>query len=224
MLVHCLAPDLPGSGLSAHITPLTLENAVEGLADLIRANVPSGRAAIVGLSIGANVSIGPFEEYSDLVEKAFLTGTTPRLGRLTTRTFIAIIQLLLPLVRRQLMSQQRRLLLRSKNLSNDEISQINAGVDWLTGDLIRQMSDLAEKQADPQGNRTPTVVLVGEKELGVNKKRARAIVNALGKGRGYLVSGLGHSWPLSKPALFRRAVRAWMSDDDLGQGFVPLPK
>ena len=54
---YCLAPDLPGSGQSAHITPLTLENAVEGLADLIRANVPSGRAALVGLSIGANVSI-----------------------------------------------------------------------------------------------------------------------------------------------------------------------
>jgi len=34
---YCLAPDLPDAGQSAHITPLTLENAVEGLADLIRA-------------------------------------------------------------------------------------------------------------------------------------------------------------------------------------------
>ncbi len=30
-----LAPDLPGSGRSAHIAPLTLENAVEGLALII---------------------------------------------------------------------------------------------------------------------------------------------------------------------------------------------
>jgi len=59
---HCLAPDLPGSDQSAHITPLTLENAVEGLADLIRANVPSGRAALVGLSTGADVSIGLFQK------------------------------------------------------------------------------------------------------------------------------------------------------------------
>ena len=45
---YCLAHDLPGSGQSAHITPLTLENAVKGLADLIRTNVSSGRAALVG--------------------------------------------------------------------------------------------------------------------------------------------------------------------------------
>ena len=131
---HCLAPDLPGSGQSANITPLTLENSVEGLADLIRANVPSGRAAVVGLSIGADVSIGLFQQYPDVVEKAFLTGTTPRLGRLTASTFTAIIRILFPLVRRQLRSQQRRLLLRSPNLTNDGISQINAG--WEAGNKI----------------------------------------------------------------------------------------
>ena len=200
---YCLAPDLPGSGQSAHITPLTLENAVEGLADLIRANVPSGRAAIVGLSIGANVSIGLFQKYPDLVEKAFLTGTTPRLSRLTTSMFIATIRLLLPLVRRQLRFQQRRLLLRSRNLTDDRITQIDDGVDWLTADLIKQMFDLVENQADPYGNVTPTVVLVEGKELAVSQKQARAVVNALQNGRGYLVSGLGHSWPLQKPALFR---------------------
>ena len=68
---HCLAPDLPVSGRSAHIAPLTLENAVEGLANLIRSNAPSGRAALVGLSLGANVSIGLFQQHPDLVEKRF---------------------------------------------------------------------------------------------------------------------------------------------------------
>ena len=41
---HCLAPDLPGFGKSSHITPFSSENAVEGLAHLIRVNVPSGHA------------------------------------------------------------------------------------------------------------------------------------------------------------------------------------
>ena len=68
---HCLAPDLPGSGQSAHITPLILENAVEGLADLIRGNVPSGRAAVVGLSIGANVAIGLFQKYPIWLRRLF---------------------------------------------------------------------------------------------------------------------------------------------------------
>ncbi len=113
--------------------------------------------------------------------------------------------------------------MRSQNLTDDRITQVDDGVDWLTADLIKQMFDLAENQADPVGNNTPTVVLVGEKELGVNKKRARAVVNALENSRGYFVSGLGHSWPLQKPARFRRAIRAWMSDDELGQGFISLP-
>jgi len=89
---HCLAPDLPGSCRSAHITPLTLENSVEGLADLIRANVASGRAAVVGLSVGADVAIGLFQKYPDLVEKAFLTGTTPRLSRAALLAFVGSIR------------------------------------------------------------------------------------------------------------------------------------
>ena len=91
---HCLAPDLPGNGKSAGITPFSLENSVEGLAELIQTNVPPGREAAVGFSVGAVVSIGLYNRHPDLVEKAFLSGPTPRLGRFWASSWVSWCSLL----------------------------------------------------------------------------------------------------------------------------------
>ena len=220
---HCLAPDLPGHGKSAGITPFSLENSVEGLAELIRTNVPSGRAAVVGISAGAAISIELSNRHPDLVEKAFLSGPTPRLGRFV----VSITNTITPLFLSLLGSQRRaKFVARSMSLTDltdDQFEALREDLDKLTPELGVQINDVVAGQADPHRNGPPTVVFVGEKEIGATKKRARALMKAMGNSRGYVVSGLGHGWVLEKPDLFYRAVRAWMSDAEPGEGFIPLP-
>ena len=219
---HCLAPDLPGHGKSAGITPFLLENSVEGLAELIRTNVPSRRAAVVGFSAGVAVSIELCNRHPELVEKAFLSGPTPKLGRFV----VSMINAITPLFHSLLGSQQRaKFIARSMgltDLTDDQFEALREDLDKLTPGLGIQINDVVAGQADPHPNGPPTVVFVGEKEIGATKKRARALMKAMGDSRGYVVSGTGHAWSLEKPDLFYRAVRAWMSDAEPGEGFIPL--
>lgn len=219
---HCLAPDLPGHGKSAGITPFSLENSVEGLVELIQTNVPSGRAAVVGFSAGVAVSIELINRHPELVERAFLSGPTPRLGRFA----VSMINAITPLFHSLLGSQRRaKFVARSMgltDLTDDQFEALREDLDKLTPELGVQINDVVAGQADPHPNGPPTVVFVGEKDIGATKKRARALMKALGNSRGYVVSSLGHAWSLEKPDLFYRAVRAWMSDAELGEGFIPL--
>ena len=220
---HCLAPDLPGHGKSACITPFSLENSVEGLAELIRTNVPSGRAAVVGFSAGVAVSIELCNRHPELVEKAFLSGPTLRLGRFAA----SMTNVIVPLFHSLLGSQRRaKFVARSMgltDLTDDQFEALREDLDKLTPGLGVQINDVVAGQADPHPNGPPTIVFVGEKEIGATKKRARALMKAKGNSRGYVVSGLGHAWSLENPDLFYRAVRAWMSDAEPGEGFTPLP-
>jgi pimeloyl-ACP methyl ester carboxylesterase len=218
---HCLAPDLPGFGKSAHITPFSSKRAAEGLADLIRVNVPSGRAAVVGFSIGAVVCIELINRYPDLVGKAFLSGPTPRLSGVATTVMNAIARPLLSLIGPQ---QRSRLVARSLGLTDDQVDEFREDLDQLTIDLFIQINDALAGQRDPQANSPPAVVFAGEKELGAVKKRARQLLHALGNGKAYVVRGYGHVWCLENPELFQRTVRAWMSGAEPGEEFVPLTK
>jgi len=220
---HCLAPDLPGHGKSAGITPFSLENSVEGLVELIRTNVPSGRVSMVGFSAGVAVSIELINRHPELVERAFLSGPTPRLGRFAVSMTNAII----PLFHSLLGSQWRaKFVARSMgltDLTDDQFEALREDLDKLTPGLGIQINDVVAGQVDPHPNGPPTIVFVGEKDIGATKKRARALVKATGSSSGYVVSGLGHAWSLENPDLFYRAVRAWMSNAEPGEGFIPLP-
>ena len=54
---YCLAPDLPEQGKSLHIGPFHLEDAARRVVELINERVPSKRAHLVGLSLGADLAL-----------------------------------------------------------------------------------------------------------------------------------------------------------------------
>jgi len=218
---HCLAPDLPGFGRSADITPFTAEKAAEGLAQLIRAEVPSGRAAVAGLSIGAVVCIELINRHPDLVERAFLSGPTPRLSHAVTGMMNAIARPALSLTSPQ---QRSRFMGRSLSLTDEQMDEFGDDLDQLSIDLFVQINAAVAGQSDPIPNNLPTLVFAGEKEIGAVKKRARQLLQSYGNGKGYVVRGYGHTWCLEDPDLFHQTVRAWMAGTEPGDGFFPLTK
>ena len=70
---RCVAVDLPGHGLRAG-EPFTLQAAVEAVIAAIEAEAPSGRAVLVGLSLGGYVAIETAEARPDLVAGLVLAG------------------------------------------------------------------------------------------------------------------------------------------------------
>jgi pimeloyl-ACP methyl ester carboxylesterase len=216
---HCLAPDLPGFGKSSHITPFSSENAAEGLSYLIRVNVPSGHAAVVGISIGAVVCIELINRYPGLVEKAFLSGVTPRLSRAATTLMNAITRPMLSLIGPR---QRAKFLAHSIGLTDEQTQDFREDFDRLTIDLFTQINDAVAGQSDLQSKGPPAVVFVGERELGAVKERARQLVKTTRDGQVYVIRGLGHLWCLENPDLFTRTIKAWMSDTDFGEEFIRL--
>jgi pimeloyl-ACP methyl ester carboxylesterase len=70
---RCVALDLPGHGVLAD-RPFTIEAAIDQVRAAIEAEIPSGRAVIVGLSLGGYVAIDTAEAYPERVSGLVLAG------------------------------------------------------------------------------------------------------------------------------------------------------
>ena len=70
---RCIAVDLPGHGALGD-EPFTIERAVELVRRAIDAEAPSGRAVLVGLSLGGYMAIDTAEAYPDRVAGLVLAG------------------------------------------------------------------------------------------------------------------------------------------------------
>src|SRR5690625_526833 len=78
---HCLVPDLPEQGRSARITPFSLDDAAQRVADLIDSRCRDGRAHLVGLSLGGAVALTVLLHTPELVDRLVVSGTAAGFGR-----------------------------------------------------------------------------------------------------------------------------------------------
>ena len=72
---HCLVPDLPHYGKSFEQGPFEMGRAATAVAELIRSRAGTGRAHVVGLSLGAQVGVQLLATEPKLVDRAVLCGT-----------------------------------------------------------------------------------------------------------------------------------------------------
>jgi alpha-beta hydrolase superfamily lysophospholipase len=71
----CLAPDLPEQGKSLSVGPFRLEDAAKRVIELIEERVPNQRAHLVGLSLGAAVTLTIMHLSPAYVDHAIITRT-----------------------------------------------------------------------------------------------------------------------------------------------------
>ncbi|HJT63610.1 MAG TPA: alpha/beta hydrolase [Candidatus Limnocylindria bacterium] len=215
---YCLAPDLPGFGMSNHLAPLSLDETTDALAALIEARVPARRAHIVGLSYGGAVVIALLGRHPELVDRAVIDGAAvlPLWGGWGDRLVQLGVIAVSPIINTRLVpAALGRVGLRE--LGNELRSASprafrRAWFEGFTAPLTR-----AELAAS-----CPTLFVAGEKEATVRASNA-ALAALMPHATAAFVPGLGHAWFGWRRELHVQMVQAWLSTEPLPAELIPEP-
>ncbi len=226
---HCLVPDLPEQGQTAAIDPrpFTVAGAAERVEAFIRSQAHNGRAHVVGLSEGAQVTVALLSRSPEVVDHAMISSAMLRpmpMGKLYTPGLVAWSHrwFVTPFKNNDAWI---RLNMRGNGIPDDFYADFKHGFQTITeGGLVHMMFAGLNYRlpAGLENAHVPALVAVGEKEYKAMRESGRALLKALPQARGVVVS-LGrraslaqeHSWAMTAPGLFTRTVKAWIEDRPL---------
>jgi pimeloyl-ACP methyl ester carboxylesterase len=207
---HCLVPDLPQHGKSLSMGPFTIGDAAAAVAEVIRTKVSSGRAHLVGLSLGSQVAAQLLATEPKLVDRAVLCGTTINAipGARLTGFLMGRIARVSRLVTIRTNTYRRA----------NESSAAGAGsredLHPMNSADIAQIVEESTRFTLPAGlenSDSPTLFLTGAQELAFVRRSAAALARRMPNGTDRVVLGVHHEWPLRNPDLFARTVGGWLS-------------
>ncbi|MCX2933899.1 alpha/beta hydrolase [Mycobacterium sp. CVI_P3] len=206
---RCLVPDLPQYGRSFQQGPFDMKRAADAVADLIRTRVGTGRAHLVGYSLGAQVGIQLLATEPQLIDRAVLcssvVNTMPAV-ELTRR--VAWLLARTALFRWLLITRHWNPLHAAANASYRDDARLNSG---------QQFAHIAVASAGftiPEGldkTDVATLFVFGDNELDLMRRWAATLARSMPKGLDRVAIGMSHDWPLQNPDLFSRTVDAWLS-------------
>lgn len=213
---HCLAPDLPGFGRSRALRWRSREHTAELVAALIATRTRTGRAHVVGLSLGGTVAHTLLARRPELLESVVIdeAGVLPapiaplaELGValvapfLHTRAVVAAIGRAFSLDawgRRDLRVASRRAFLRAVIDANDTV--ITPG-----------------EVAAP----CRTLLVAGERGFAAVRASNAALAALMPHAEARYVARRGHGWIGQLPELHQRMVAAWIRGDALPPELLP---
>ncbi len=230
---HCLVPDLPEQGRSLAVGPFTMADATARLTDLIRRRAHGGRAHVVGLSLGAQLTVNVLSQAPELINRAIVSSALlrplPFAGLYRPNVLAASFRWgVAPF---QASRWYARLNMRhAAGIPEQYFSQFWEDYQRLTADSFAHV--VAENMAfrQPPGlerARLPVLVVVGRQEYAPMHASARDLLKALPEARGVIVDvgrslAENHNWNLNAPELFTRMVRAWLTAQPLPAELAPL--
>lgn len=216
---HCLAPDLPEQGGSVHSGPFQLESAALQVAELISERVPSGRAHVVGLSLGGAVALTLLRLAPEVVDYMLVSGTSMRLGRVMSALSYAggYIYPWLPAdVLVSSMMKQNNIPEAYRDLLSDDLQLA------INTEFVNHYTNALSTLELPVEATSPLLVVTGAQETLVAQYMARTLAQSIKGACSMVVPSVGHVWNLQSPDLFTDILRAWISDDPLAQTWLPL--
>jgi pimeloyl-ACP methyl ester carboxylesterase len=206
-----LVPDLPGHGSSSDEPYRSHAQTTESLAALVAAEV-SEPVAVVGFSLGAQLTILLAADHADLIRSAMVVSAQARPAAFTGVTLRAL-SAAAPLARRRWFARlQARELFIPPDLLEDYI-ETSASITRPT--LVAAVGEnmrfrLPEGWSRFSGH---ALVMVGGRERALMRESASIIHAALPTSEREVVAGCGHGIPLQRPDWFGDRVSRWLSAD-----------
>ncbi len=213
---RCLFPDLPQYGKSAEQRPFEIATAAGAMADLIRSRVGTGRAHVVGYSLGAQVGLQLLAAEPELVDRAVLCGTP-----VNTMPGIGFTKLVVGRLARTRWFQwaiKRHWSTRHGRLPFPNSADYREDERIMTGARLANVVMASSGFAIPEGLdelHTPTLFITGSDELQMTRRWAAELAQLMRHGVDAVAVGRRHDWPLRYPDLFARTVDGWLSDTAL---------
>ena len=214
---HCLAPDLPGFGLSNKQPWTSRIDVTDRVAELIRSRVPERRAHVVGLSLGGSIAHTLLGRHSEVVDRMVIDGcgVLPWWG---TPLIKAAVAALSPFIHT---SAVVGVMGNAFGLDEDTRADMRAATPRAFRKGFADANDTRLTRAETMAV-CPTLLVAGEKETkppvrASNAALAELMPNALAR----YVPGHGHGWLGKVPELHIRMVDAWINELELPSGLLP---
>jgi pimeloyl-ACP methyl ester carboxylesterase len=223
---HLLVPDLPEHGRSAGIKPFSISGSVELIADLIRTQARGGKAHIVGLSEGAQVTLALLAAAPELVDHAIISSALVHpiagINWFGAGTWTAMYRSIEPLNK---YAWWARLNMRSNGIPEQYLQETLDTYKTLTAEAFAHVIVENQKFRLPAGLErvtAPTLVLAGQGEYKGMLQSVRDVAAAIPGAQARLVHQTRklslaeqHNWSMTVPDLFTCTVRAWIEEQSL---------
>jgi pimeloyl-ACP methyl ester carboxylesterase len=233
---HCLVPDMPEHGSSMDTRPFTMELAANQAAELVRERAHGGKAVVVGLSEGAQVTVQMLATAPEVIERAVVSSALllplPGYGWISSPRLLAwMFRLSIPPFRKN--DWWMRLNMKYSAAipeayfplyrANFQIINESQFVNLiLANQHFRLPANLGKATV-------PTLVVAGKREYAVVKESARRLVAALPNAQAKLLDlgegasmAMEHNWAMNAPDLFAKTIRNFISDSELPGVLRPL--
>ncbi len=215
---HCLVPDLPEHGNSSDVEPFTIDGAAQILIDLILDKAQSGKAHLVGMSLGAQVVLQILSTAPEVADHTLISGalvnTTPP-SESFQKLLDYLLEVYIPIKNHHLSIGSY---IRSYNIPKGLIRKFKESTYVISEDssdrIIRE-NLLFERPNGLEKVNTPVLVMFGEKDYRIIKESADELLNVIPNSKGAVAREVGHMWNMEKPELFKDVLRAWITDNPL---------
>ena len=221
---HILAPDLPEHGNSAAIKPFSIQDGAARVAELIRTRAHQGKAHMVGLSEGAQVTLALLALHPELVDHAILSSALvrpiPGASLMSPGLIASSVKWFVEPFKNN--DWWIRLNMKySAGVPEKYFPQFKKDFQNMTGDSFTHVMTENQRFRLPDGLQrvdVPTLVVAGKREYSVMRQSVRDIAAAMPNAKGFLVAHPNklslaeeHNWSLAAPDLFTRMVRTWIT-------------
>lgn len=210
----CIAPDLPGHGARNQVLWHSMAQTASEVATLIRKQAPTGRAHVVGLSLGAMVALRLACDSPEVVDHLILSGLNvmpfskynPLFWLLKLTAPLSTVRSLVRATAKQLSIPEQELdnFVQHALLTSKQVLSA-AGGEASLSDLPANIGSMA----------CPTLVVAGQSEVSQVQKSLVKLKNGLPRVEVRTVPNVGHSWNYERPELFAQMVRSWVKDEEL---------
>jgi len=232
---HLLVPDLPEHGRSTGDPPFTIDRTAAEVAELIATRAHGGRASVVGLSEGAQITVALLAVAPERVERAIVSSALvrkmPGAWMLTPGVVAWAFRLSVTPFKRS----EWWIRVNMKTSAGvpetfvDDFRRTFRGTTEQSFVRVMMENQRFRLPAGLERVTAPVLAVCGHGEYAVMRGSTADVAAAIPGGKAYEVFHEGrpsraqqHNWNMNEPALFNDMVRAWLTESPLPAALHPM--
>ena len=233
---HLLVPDLPEQGRSTEAGPFTMLSAAEQTANLIRTRAHGGRAHVLGLSEGAQVTVQLLAIAPEVVESAIVSSALVRpIAGAGWASSPSMLRLVYDTSIRPLRNNDwwiRTNMRSAASVPDDYFDEFRETFRTLSRDGFVDLMRANQEFRLPAGLdrvRVRVLAVCGQREYAAMRASTADVAAAIPGAEAYAVHherkmtvAQEHNWNMTDPELFNEMVRDFIAGRPLPKALVPI--